>query len=449
MSEHTEDFSFHGLGELIDKTRELGLQLPFSEDLSPLARPAALGNRTAPNRLAVQPMEGCDGTADGSPGELTIRRYDRFADGGAGLIWLEAVSVCREGRANPRQLYIHDDNWEDFARLAQRIRRRARAVWGGEPLLIIQLTHSGRFSRPEPGPLRPVLAYHSEPLDRKYGIDADAPIVTDAELQRLEQEFARAAALTKKAGFDGVDIKGCHRYLNSSLLSAYDRPGLYGGSFENRTRFFRNLVAGARDAAGGNFLVTTRINLYDGIEPWPKAWGMDERDPSRPDLAEPVRLLREFAQGGMALVNVTMGTPYFNPHVNRPFNRGEYAPPEHPLVGVARMMEGVRGVRAAIPQLGTIATGYSYLRQFAPHLAAGMVRDDWTTLAGFGRMAFAYPDFARDILTRGALDPAKVCIACSMCTTLMRMGGTAGCPVRDAGVYAKILSEAIRKGAQS
>lgn len=447
MNTNFEAFSFANLDEVREKALSLGIELPFSEDLSPLSQPASVGGKTVPNRLAIHPMEGCDGTSDGRPGELTLRRYDRFAQGGAGLIWMEAVAVRQTGRANPRQLFLNDDTWEDYARLADRIRSEARKAWGGEPLIIMQLTHSGRFSRPVPGPLQPVLAYHSAPLDAKYKIDADAPIVTDDELRLIEDDFEKAALLCRRAGYDGADVKGCHRYLSSSLLSAYDRPGPYGGSFENRTRFFRNIVNRANQAAGDGFLVASRMNLYDGIEPYPKAWGMDKDDSARMDPAEPLSLLNDFVGGGMSLVNLTMGTPYYNPHVNRPYNKGEYAPPEHPMVGVHRMMDGARTVRRALPDLSTVATGYSWLRQYAPYLAAGMVRDDWTTFAGFGRMAFAYPDFARDILEKGAMDPGKVCITCSLCTTLMRMGGTAGCPVRDCAVYAPLFGELIKKGA--
>ncbi|MCX6621422.1 MAG: NADH:flavin oxidoreductase, partial [Acidobacteria bacterium] len=252
MSSH-EPFHFHSLDDLEDRIRELGLNLPLRADVGPLLEPIVLGSRRIPNRMVVLPMEGCDGAADGSPEELTFRRYRRFAAGGSGLLWFEATAVVPEGRANPRQLWIHEGTVESFARLVEESRRAARERHGEShaPLLVLQLTHSGRYSRPGAAPA-PIIAHHSAFLDPVHNLPADYPLITDEALERLEDAYVQAAIQAHRAGFDAVDVKACHRYLVSELHASHTRSNSrYGGSFENRSRFFRNVVGKIRDAVPG------------------------------------------------------------------------------------------------------------------------------------------------------------------------------------------------------
>ena len=130
-------FENKALQAFAEKLDAQGVQLPLSEHTEVLAQPLAIGAHTMHNRIAVQPMEGCDGTADGRPAEPTVRRYMRFARGGAGLIWFEATAVCREGRANPRQLWLTPETLDDFRRLADQIREEAVKANGHAPLLIL------------------------------------------------------------------------------------------------------------------------------------------------------------------------------------------------------------------------------------------------------------------------------------------------------------------------
>jgi NADPH-dependent glutamate synthase beta subunit-like oxidoreductase/2,4-dienoyl-CoA reductase-like NADH-dependent reductase (Old Yellow Enzyme family) len=436
-----EPFHFHSLAQLRERIAELKLPLEASDDISPLLEPLDAGGYRLPNRLVVLPMEGCDGTAAGAPGELTFRRYLRFAAGGAGLLWLEATAVVPEGRANPRQLWIHERNVAAFEALANQARQAARDSCGAHhrPLLIVQLTHSGRYSRPERN-ARPIIAHRSPYLDPLHGLGSDYPLISDSELERLEDAYVEAARCAWRAGFDGVDVKACHRYLISELHASFTREdSIYGGSFENRTRFFRNIVKKIR-AALPNLLVTARMNVYDAMA-YPYGFGVSQADPGTPDLAEPVELVRFLADAGAPLVNITIGNPYFNPHVNRPFDlptAGSPLPPESPLAGVARFSEIVRQIQEGVPGIAVIGGGYSWLRQFFPHVAAAAVRSGRVSLVGAGRMAFAYPDFARDLAEFGALEPEKVCVACSACTQIMRDGGRTGCVPRDAEVYEPI-----------
>lgn len=434
-------FRFRHVQELINEIQSAGLDIPVSTHTGALAGRTQIGGFTLPNSMAVHPMEGCDGNSDGSPGELTIRRYKRFASGGAGLLWFEAVAVTPEGRANPRHLWIHSENKEAFRQTVTDIRQAAQASMGADhnPLCIMQLTHAGRFSRPVDKP-EPVVAYHNPYLNERMPLEESYPVITDEELERLEDRYVEAARLAKQAGFDGVDIKCCHRYLASELLSAYGRPGKYGGDLAGRTRFVRNIAGKIRAELGSDFILATRMNMYDGI-PFPYGWGVDREDVLKPDFSEPLELLRLLEEAGVSLVNVTMGTPYYNPHVNRPYDQGGYVPPEGQLQGVERLLKGAAAVRRALPGLAVVGTGYSWLRQLAPYVAAGAIDSGNASIIGFGRMAFAYPDFAKDILQTGAMKKSQSCTACSKCTHLMRAHSVTGCVVRDYPLYGPLYKQ--------
>ena len=435
-------FTAKTLSELRLQAEALGAPLPLSEDLSCLAERWSAGSRRVKNRLVVQPMEGCDSENDGSPSAYTRRRYLRLAAGGAGLIWLEACAVCPEGRANPRQLWIREETLDAFRRLADDMRETAVRETGEAPLLILQLTHSGRYSKPEGVPA-PRIACRNPLFER----DAPLPescVVSDEEIVRAEDDSARAAALAARAGFDGADIKASHRYLGSELLSAFTRPGRYGGSFENRTRFLRSALAKARQLVPGDFLLTSRLNAYDGF-PYPYGFGVAQDKTLAPDLSEPIRLLRILRDElRLPLVNITIGNPYVNPHVNRPADWQPYPLPEQPLRGVKRVLDCVGTLKAAVPGLAFVGSALSYPRAFAGNLAAGAVKAGIMDAAGFGRLSFANPNFARDLLSGKGLDSRHACVACGKCSQIMRLGSRTGCVVRDPE-YTALYKELMQK----
>lgn len=434
-----KEFNYRNAEEFINEIKELNLDIPFSNNLEHLSKPLNIGKYKLPNRLAIHPMEGADGKLDGSPDELTIRRYDRFSRGGAALIWFEAVAVVPEGRTGPRQLRIHKDNLSAFQKLCNDMIENSRKESGFTPLLIMQLTHSGRFSKPDGKPA-PVIAAHNPYLDPRLNIDENYPVISDSDLEQLEDKFVEAAVLAREAGFHGVDVKACHRYLNSELLSAFTRKGKYGETFEGRTRFLLNTVKKIKDRLGDDFIVTTRINIYDGI-PYPYGFGVDKDNYLKPDYTEPVKLIKKLKALGMPLINITMGTPYYNPHVNRPYDKGGYIPPEHPLEGIYRLLSGIGEIQRNVPDIAVVSTGYSWPREFAASIGAGVLEKGMATMIGFGRQAFAYPDFAKDIISGKGLDRKKCCIACGKCAEIKSVGGTTGCVVRDAKIYAPVYKE--------
>lgn len=427
-----EKYHYPTLEDLSAKSAELNAFIPVQEDLSPLYQPLQLGAFRAENRIAFQPMEGTDGTADGAPGELTIRRYERFAKAGPGLIWFEAVATVPEGRASAHQLYMTEKNVDAFKRLVDDIRETSMKANGYTPIIVMQATNSGRYSKPTGVP-DPMIAYNCPPLE-----DTPLPqerIVSDDDLRRFEAAYETTARLCQQAGFDGMDVKCCHRYLACELLSAYTRPGIYGGSWENRTRFLKNCYrASLAGVTGSDFFLTTRMNAYDGFA-YPYGFGVREGAGLEPDMTEAIRLIRELKdEFNIPMINVTMGNPYKNPHVNRPYDNGNYVPNEHPLEGISRMMKGVSEIQHAV-DVPVIGSAYSYLRHLSPNLAAAMVAGGHSAMGGFGRIAFAYPDFVQDARANGCIDKGKVCLSCGGCAQLLRAGTPAGCILRDREVY--------------
>jgi 2,4-dienoyl-CoA reductase (NADPH2) len=434
--------------KLIALCGKYGVELPLSGNFTLLAEPLQTCDFVLPNRLAIHPMEGCDGTADGRPGELTIRRYERFATGGAGLIWFEATAVVPEGRANPRQLWLHPDNVRDFASVVELIHKKARSRFGAgfRPQVVAQLTHSGRYSKPGEK-AEPIIAHHDPHRDQAMGLPSDHPVVTDDYLDRLQDRYVQAAQLAFQAGFDAVDIKCCHGYLMHELLSGHLREGKYGGSYENRTRMLRETVEKVRAAC--QKMVTTRLGVFDAIA-FPHGWAVSRGDRLTADLTEPARLIGQLRDLGVGMVNITLANPYYNPFYNRPFDKptiGAPPSPEHPVVGVARLIHLCGRLQKQYPEVALVGTGYSWLRTLLGYVAAGALEQGLARLIGVGREAFAYPDFAADLLEKGTLDPKKVCVTCSGCTQIMRDGGQTGCIIRDADVYGPIY-QAGRAGAK-
>jgi len=430
-------FNYRHLDELKEDIFRMNVELPLSGQLDILRTPLQLYGQFLPNRLAVHPMEGCDGTAEGAPGELTFRRYKRFGAGGAGLLWVEACAINNEARANPRQLYLNRDTLPGFRNMFDDMLASAKAASGEDfkPYTVLQLTHSGRYSKPYPE--APAIAAVEENPYLDLFTNPKKRIITDEELDLLVDQYVDAARLAKEIGFDAVDVKACHRYLISELLSAHTRGGRYGGNFENRISFLLKVIEKLR--ASVDIDITLRINAYDAI-PYPYGWGADES--GRPALDEPKRLMKILWEKGVKMVNISAGNPYYNPHIGRPADVGPYIAPEHPIESAARMLNAIKEMKAAVPGMIIVGAGFSWFREYGANIAAGCIEQGWMDMAGFGRQSFAYPDFAGDIISKGIPLRSKCCIACTKCTEIMRFGGTAGCVIKDSTVYLPVWRKA-------
>lgn len=434
-----ERFHYKSIDEVRAKVKELGLHLPFAADTHILAEPLTVKNITFPNRLGIAPMEGADSAPDGRPSEYTTRRYVREAEGGSAVIWFEAISIVEEGRSSQTQLLLTKDTLESYKELTEKVKEAGRKANGYAPYLVMQANHSGRYSNPGNRPA-PLIAYRN-PMLEEYRPADDSCIVSDDYLKSLEEKFGEAAKLAKEAGFDAVDIKSCHGYLVTELTSAYHRPGQYGGSYENRTRLLKNGIRAAKVYENDNFMVTCRLGIYDGY-PYPYGFGVNPESGLSPDLTEPVRLVRQLHEEyGLGLVNLTMGNPYASTHVTRPYDAGKYLPDEHPFVGIDRMINGIGAVKKAVPGMCIFASAPSYLRQYADLYTAGAVEAGLCDGMLFGRMAFADPDFANEIVKNGRIDAGRVCMTCGMCGDLIRAHKPTGCVVRDAETFRPFYQE--------
>ena len=458
----------------------LGLDLPCDDTIltagaSPLAQPVegvVVNGRPLANRWAVQPMEGWDGTPAGGVTEEVRRRWRRFGESGAKLICGgEAMAVRHDGRANPNQLVISEATKRDLAGLVETVREGHRERFGGADDLVVgfQLTHSGRFCKPnDKTRLEPRVAFRHPILDQRFGVTSDAQVFSDDEIEQLIGDYVKAAAIAREVGADFVDLKHCHGYLLHEFLGAHTRPGRFGGGFENRTRILRDLVAAIR-ASGNPIDLGVRLSAFDFVPyrpdpacsqpgrpgpgvpedfarslPYRFGFGVNPSNPVESDLAEPYQFAELCVALGVKVLNLTAGSPYYNPHIQRPamFPPSDgYLPPEDPLVGVVRQIQAVRRVRAHLASLGNPASGirhpasapivvgsaYSYLQEYLPHVAQAVLRAGWVDVVGIGRAVLSYPAMLADAVQSGRLETRSICRTFSDCTTAPRNGMISGC----------------------
>jgi len=446
----------------------LGLDLPCEDEIatddSPIAEPMTglvLNDKTPGNRIALQPMEGWDGTNDGMPTEAVRRRWRRFGESGAKLILGgEAMAVRAEGRANPNQLIISEATQSGLAELREILLNAHREKFGDTDDLALgfQLTHSGRFCRPG----EPKVAYSHPILDEKFGVTDDSQVMSDGEVEELIGDYIRAARIAREVGADFVDVKHCHGYLLHEFLGAFTREGKYGGSFEKRTRILREIVAGIR-ADGNDIDLAVRLSLFDTVPfcpdpaqskpgklgagvpekfdvPYPYQFGVDQGDPTRWDLAETFAFVELCGKVGVKLLNTSAGSPYYTPHLQRPaaFPPSDgYQPAHDPLVEVAAQVDAVRQVKARLPEgMAVVSSGLSYLQEYLPHVGQALLRADWSDAIGLGRVVLSYPAILDDAMRQGVMEKKLICRTFSDCTTAPRNGLPSGCfPLDD--YYAK------------
>jgi NADPH2 dehydrogenase len=447
-----------------ERMLELDLELPIDDAIlkapeSPLAQAMDLGGFRVGNRWAIHPMEGWDATADGHPTPDLVRRWRRFGESGAKLLWgMEAVAVRPDGRANPNQLMANPATMGELATAAQEALETHARSFGtaGDVLWGLQLTHSGRFCRPhDKKKLEPKLAYAHPILNPKFGLQMDHPVMTDDDVRDLIGCYVEAARLADKAGVPFVDIKQCHGYLGHEFLSAFTRKGRYGGeTLEERSAFAREIIEGVRQVAP-RLILGVRLSAFDFVPfkpdpaqasdgnlgpgmpedysdclPYRYGFGIDQADPVRYDLAETAQYLKLLKSWGVSVVNVSAGSPYYNPHIQRPalFPPSDgYQPAEDPMINVERQIQVVRKLKAAVPEMPLVSSGLTYLQEYMPQVAQSLVREGWTDFAGMGRMVLSYPRIIADSLEKGVLETKNICRTFSDCTTAPRNGLKSGC----------------------
>jgi len=451
MKKVTREFNIRGIKDLEEfqkVTHACGLDYPLSEDVSILAEPITLASgKIIPNSIGIPPLEGFDGTPEGGPSEYIFRRYDRYARGGSGLLWYESIAICDEGRCNPLQMIIKKETVPELKRLVDQSNAAAIEEFGRKPYNVVQLTHSGRRSVDKDWNSKPLAITENPYLDDHNAVDGqkgEIRIMTDEEIEFMIQQFIDGAVLSAEAGFDSVDIKVCHEYILRELLSAFTRPGKFGGSFENRTRAIFDIIHGIRAKLGNDIDICVRLNAYDCI-PYPYGWGMaKEEGVMKPDLEEPIKLCRMLVEEGVDLINLSTMMPRY-----RPYGAGLLA--EHgdgeitPFSGVYDLLKATKEIKEAVPGGVFMCTGLTWMDQFGANVGAGGKKEGWFDIAGFGRQGFAYPNFARDIIEKGKMDRNKVCLTCDKCYDMIQIGHTrTGCVARDHEIYLPMYRQYVQ-----
>jgi NADH:flavin oxidoreductase / NADH oxidase family. len=417
---------------------DASVPFPASEDVSILAKPITLYGKEVPNRMCIQPLEGFDGTYDGKPSDLIFRRYRRYATGGAGIIWYESIAISEDGRCNPQQMKFSKENLSEIKRLLDESNAAAIQELGRRPYNIVQLTHSGRRSNNAKWESTPLAVVENPYIDHHCSIDGSAgkiTIATDEKIEEIIQGFIDGAVMAMEAGFDAVDVKICHEYILRELLAAFNRPGKFGGSFENRTRAVFEIIDGIKKKCGNGIDICVRLNAYDCI-PYPHGWGMrKEEGVMAPDLTETIKLCKMLVERGVELINISTMMPRY-----QPYGRGYLAEIEgseiNPYKGTYCLLDATRQIKAAVPEGKFVCTGLTWLEQFGANVGAGGIEQGWFDIAGFGRQAFAYPNFANDIIKDGMMHREKCCVTCDKCYDLIQKGHCeTGCVVRDSEVY--------------
>ena len=417
-----------------DDLLQYGLEIPYSTNTDYFQKPLVLYGKKLPNRIGILPLEGFDSKEDGSPSEYVYRRYLRFVEGGAGLIWFEACAVSEDGKSNPAQMLLQDSNVGAFKDLLEEMDQKAQSLGREKSFKVIQLTHSGRVSKNEKWENIPLSPKHCGEQDR-------AELASDERIEKMVREHIHGAKLAAEAGFDAVDIKVCHGYFLSELLSAFQREGKYGGSFENRTRAIFEIIDGIREQLGNKIGISVRLNAYDS-QPYPDGYGLrEEEGVKKPDLTETIKLCKQLSEKGVELINISASAPkerLFGPKVDSPKYK-KYGTSCDYLMATKILKEKVK-------EVCFMCTGLSSFGAEGGFVGAGGIEAGWFDIAGFGRQALAYPSFATDLLSKHKMDEEKCCVDCNQCFSLMDPGHCrVGCIVKDKEEFYDIYCKNVLK----
>ena len=414
---------------------EAGLPFPVDENVDILAKPIQIG----------------DGEPDGSPSDLIRRRYKRYAGGGAGMIWYESIAISEDGRCNPLQMVIRPSTVQSIREMVEEANAEAIKNFGRRPYNVLQLTHSGRRSNNKQWQSTPLAVCENPYMDDHNSIDGSSgkiTIASDDKIEEIIRGFIDGAILAKQAGFDAVDVKICHEYILRELLSAFTRPGKFGGSFENRTRAVFMIIDGIREHLGDSIDICVRMNAYDCV-PYPYGWGMKkEEGVMEPDLTEPIKLCQMLVERGVRLIDLSTMMPRYQPYGRGLMAEHEEGPEAeiNPYKGTFDLLKATKEIKDAVPGGIFVCTGLTWLEQFGGNVAAGGIRDGWFDLGGFGRQGFAYPDFAKDLLQDKTMYRNKCCVLCDKCYDLIQIGHCqTGCVMRDQEVYLPLYKKNVLK----
>ncbi len=382
----------------------------------PLLTSIKIGNHTVPNRIAINAMECCDADTGGNPGDTAFRRYERLAEGNAGVIIMEALSVVDENLGRQHQLTALPQNQKALEKLV----RAVKAV-NPKPLILWQLTHNGELANPA----------FAERVCVKPFPGYEGRLLSEEEVDSILDSFVRAAQIAHDCGADGVDFKLCHGYLGSQLLRPFnDRTWKYGGSWANRTRFaYEAYERIAKLVNDTSFLLGSKVSLWEGL---PGGQGSASADSPLMDLTEPLDLVKGLEARGASYIVESAG----NPSLTLPIVPTDKRFPEYGYLHFY-FQKQLRSVLK--PQTAVIGSAYSIFRNgkntfrgVKPEESSFLywgnknIRDGVCDIVAIGRQSLADP-FLPSKLEAGKPEEIKWCTGCDNCIEFLIRQRPVGC----------------------
>jgi 2,4-dienoyl-CoA reductase (NADPH2) len=325
-------------------------------------------------------------------GKLNDRYFNYFkerANGGAGLVTVGPVGVDFIGSGAIALSLAHDDAIADFKKLAGIIKDGGARAW-------VQLFHAGAYSHPMfvdgRQPIAPSAIYsrYSQTTPRE---------MTREDIHQVQEAFARAAERAKEAGFDGIEILASAGYLITQFLSprTNKRSDDYGGSFENRVRFPRELIEQLRKRLGPKYPLTIRMAGNDFVRD-------SNTDTETPEFA------KIYEQAGVDAINVTGGWHE---------SRVPQLPMHLPRAAFAFLALNIKKA-VSLPIMASN-------RISDPESAERIIKDGYADMVNLGRVLIADPEWPRKAL-EGRVNEIRPCVGCSQgCTDEVFNGRSVFC----------------------
>jgi 2,4-dienoyl-CoA reductase-like NADH-dependent reductase (Old Yellow Enzyme family)/thioredoxin reductase len=338
-----------------------------------LLQPCRLGRMELKNRIVMAPMETNYGTDNGFVSEQTKAHYEKRAEGGVGLIIVEATSIdLSRNRCRSRQLSIDDDKFIPHMReLVKSIHRHGAKV-------ALQLQHGGYLSKQNLVPLKPVSA--SPIFSPDHSVVAVE--LTPGDIASVVELFAKAAWRSQEAGFDGVEIHGAHNYLIAQFLSATQnkRKDAYGGQLRNRARFLVEIIKAIRDSVGSGYPVWCRLNADETGFPGGR---------TLTETKELINILQATNIDALSLSGMNPSRTYYSPAGYFVHSAGE--------------------IKKVVSTLTTIVAG-----GINAQIGEKVLQENKADLVAMGRALLADPDLPRK-LAEGRMDDIRPCLRCASC----------------------------------
>ncbi|NQS88314.1 FAD-dependent oxidoreductase, partial [Patescibacteria group bacterium] len=357
--------------------------------------PVSVGNLKLKNRVVMAPMDPGFTDADGSISERLIDYYEERAKGGVGMIITQFTAVVNDQRMDSPGVYSD--------RLTFGLNYLAETVKLYGTRIFLQIAHhGGRATRRVTGK-QPVA-----PSSISSKIYKDIPReLTKNEIEGLIEKFVQSSQRAKMAGFDGVEVHGAHTYLIGQFISPHTnrRKDEYGGDFQGRMKFPREIVKGIKRVCGDSFPVGFKFSAYEHLENGVKI-----------DLAK--EIAKSMEEVGVDYLHVASTT----------YDLDGYRYPDVPPVYAQKkeVIELAKQIKAKVAVPIIAGGGIN-----DPVDAEKILREKKVDIIAIGRALIADPEWTIKA-KKGKLEKIVPCIRCNMCHKRLFAGKEVRCTVNSA-----------------